>query len=166
MHILSKMREAISAPREEISPYAPKIVTLKINPDKIRDVIGQGGKTIRSIQESYNVKIDISEDGVVAITAVNQNDIKSALTVVQSIVAEAEVGKVYKGIVKRIADFGAFVEILPGTDGLLHISEIANRKIRRVEDELQVGDEIEVKVLEVDRFGKIKLSRKALLIEE
>ena len=166
MHILSKMREAISAPREEISPYAPKIVTLKINPDKIRDVIGQGGKTIRSIQESYNVKIDISEDGVVAITAVNQNDIKSALTVVQSIVAEAEVGKVYKGIVKRIADFGAFVEILPGTDGLLHISEIANRKIRRVEDELQVGDEIEVKVLEVDRFGKIKLSRKALLTEE
>ena len=139
---------------------------MKINPDKIRDVIGQGGKTIRSIQESYNVKIDISEDGVVAITAVNQNDIKSALTVVQSIVAEAEVGKVYKGIVKRIADFGAFVEILPGTDGLLHISEIANRKIRRVEDELQVGDEIEVKVLEVDRFGKIKLSRKALLIEE
>lgn len=166
MHILSKMREAISAPREEISPYAPKIVTLKINPDKIRDVIGQGGKTIRSIQESYNVKIDISEDGVVAITAVNQNDIKSALTVVQSIVAEAEVGKVYKGIVKRIADFGAFVEILPGTDGLLHISEIANRKIRRVEDELQVGDELEVKVLEVDRFGKIKLSRKALLTEE
>ncbi len=166
MFILSKMKEAISEPKKELSAYAPKIVTLKINPDKIRDIIGQGGKTIRSIQESYNVKVDVSEDGMVSISAVNQNDIKSALTVVQSIVAEAEVGKVYKGIVKRIADFGAFVEILPGTDGLLHISEIANRKIRRVEDELQVGEEIEVKVLEVDRFGKIRLSRKALLDKE
>lgn len=163
MFILSKMNEVISKPKDEISSYAPKIVTLKINPDKIRDIIGQGGKTIRSIQESYNVKIDISDDSIVAITAVNQDDINSALTVVESIVAEAEVGKVYKGIVKRIADFGAFVEILPGTDGLLHISEIANRKIRRVEDEMQIGDEIEVKVLEVDRFGKIRLSRKALL---
>lgn len=163
MHILSKMKDVISKPRESLSPYAPKIMTLKIHPDKIREVIGQGGKTIRSIQESYNVKIDISEDGIVAISAVNQNDIQGAMDVVKSIVAEAEVGKVYKGIVKRIADFGAFVEILPGTDGLLHISEIANKKIRRVEDEIQVGDEIEVKVLDVDRFGKIRLSRKVLL---
>lgn len=165
LHILHKMKEALSEPRKEMSPYAPRIVTIKINPDKIRDVIGQGGKTIRSIQESCNVKIDISDDGTVNVASSDANKLKAALSIIESITAEAEVGKLYKGIVKRISDFGAFVEIMPGTDGLLHISELANEKVRRVTDVVKVGEEVWVKVLDVDRFGKIRLSRREALAD-
>jgi polyribonucleotide nucleotidyltransferase len=166
LFILSKMKEILSVPRKEISPHAPRIHTFKINPEKIRDVIGQGGKTIRSIQESCNVKIDIQDNGMVSIAGSDAAKTQAAIEIVESLTAEAEIGKTYKGIVKRIADFGAFVEILPGTDGLLHISELAEEKVRRVSDIVQVGEEVTVKVLDVDRFGKIRLSRRAVLAEQ
>ncbi len=165
LHILKVMNDALSAPRKEVSMYAPRIVTLKINPDKIRDIIGQGGKTIRSIQESCEVKIDISDDGTVNVSGTDGIKLNGALQIIESLTAEAEPGKLYNGVVKRISDFGAFVEILPGTDGLLHISELAEEKVRRVSDIVKVGDEVWVKVLEVDRFGKIRLSRRAAMAE-
>lgn len=160
LHILKKMEGAIATPRQELSQYAPRIVTIKINPDKIRDVIGPGGKTIRSITDSCDVKMEVTDDGTINIASSDGKKIQAAIDIINSLTLEAEVGKIYKGIVKRIADFGAFVEILPGTDGLLHISQIAEEKIRRVTDVLQEGDEVFVKVLEVDRQGKIRLSRK------
>ncbi len=158
LHILKEMNKAISASRSELSKYAPRIVTIKINPDRIRDVIGPGGKTIRSITESCGVKMEVSDDGTVNIASNDNQKVKSAIAIIESLTQEAVVGKVYKGVVKRIADFGAFVEILPGTDGLVHISQIAEEKIRRVEDVLTEGDEVWVKVLEIDRQGKIRLT--------
>ncbi len=158
LHILNEMNKAISASRTELSKYAPRIVTIKINPDRIRDVIGPGGKTIRSITESCGVKMEVSDDGTVNIASNDNQKVKSAIAIIESLTQEAVVGKVYKGVVKRIADFGAFVEILPGTDGLVHISQIAEEKIRRVEDVLTEGDEVWVKVLEIDRQGKIRLT--------
>jgi len=160
LHILEKMNEVIKVGRKEMSTHAPKIVTLKVNPDKVRDVIGPGGKTIRSITESCGVKIDISDDGTVNISSTSDANIKAAVNIVDSLTKEAEIGKVYEGIVKRIADFGAFVEILPGTDGLLHISQISEERVERVTDVLQEGDEVSVRVLDVDRQGKIRLSMK------
>lgn len=160
LHILAKMNEAISKPREAISRYAPRIVTLKINPDKIRDVIGPGGKMIRSITESCDVKMEVTDDGTVSIASNDESKVKAAIDMVKSLTAEAEVGKIYQGVVKRIADFGAFVEIIPGTDGLLHISQISEEKIRRVTDVVKEGDIVTVKVLDVDRQGKIRLSMK------
>jgi polyribonucleotide nucleotidyltransferase len=165
LHILGIMKEAISEPRKELSAHAPKIRTIKINPDKIRDVIGPGGKTIRSITESHKVKIDISDDGTVNVASSDDMALSAALKIIEGLTAEAEVGKIYNGVVKRIADFGAFVEILPGVDGLVHISQIADEKVRTVTDYLQEGDQVPVKVLEVDRQGKIRLSRKEALEE-
>jgi polyribonucleotide nucleotidyltransferase len=160
LHILGEMQRAISTPRSDLSKHAPRIVTIKINPDKIRDIIGPGGKMIRSITESCGVKIEVTDDGTVNVAGNNPANIDSAMKIIKSLTAEAEIGKLYKGIVKRIADFGAFVELFPGTDGLVHISQLAEERVRRVEDVVQEGDEVWVKVLEIDRQGKIRLSLK------
>lgn len=162
-HILSEMEKVISVPRGQISEFAPRIETIKIKPDKIREVIGSGGKVIRGITEATGVKIEIEDDGTIHIASADPEATKKAIGMINDIVAEAEVGKTYKGRVVKIAEFGAFVEILPNTQGLLHISEIANERVRAVTDVLKEGETIDVKVLEVDRAGRIKLSRKALL---
>ncbi|MFN7824805.1 MAG: polyribonucleotide nucleotidyltransferase [Pseudobdellovibrionaceae bacterium] len=166
LHILAEMEKVISTPRGQISEYAPRIETIKINPDKIREVIGSGGKVIRGITEQTGVKIEIEDDGKIHIASADPEATKRAIAIIQGIVAEAEVGKTYKGRVVKIADFGAFVEILPNTQGLLHISEISHERIRAVGDVLNEGDELDVKVLDVDRAGRIKLSRKVLLSKE
>jgi len=160
LHILKEMARVIARPRGDLSAHAPRIVTLKIRPDKIRDVIGPGGKVIRGIIEETGVKIDVEDDGTVLVASSEGTAMQRAIELIQGIVAEAEVGKIYKGIVKKIVDFGAFVEILPGTDGLLHISQIGPGRVQRVTDVLKEGDEVQVKVLEVDKQGKIRLSRK------
>ncbi len=160
IHILKQMTAVISEPKASMSQYAPKIVTIKINPEKIRDVIGPGGKMIRSITESCGVRIEVTDDGTVNVSSSNSEKIESALVIIRSLTAEAEPGKIYRGIVKRIADFGAFVEIFPGTDGLVHISQLAESRVNRVTDVVNEGDEVFVKCLEVDRQGKIRLSLK------
>lgn len=165
MHILGEMAKVIEKPRSELNQHAPRIVTVKVNPDKIRELIGPGGKTIRSITESCNVKMDVADDGTVTIAATDSGRLKAALDIVNSIAQEAEIGKIYKGVVKRIADFGAFVEILPGTDGLVHISQLSEGRVRKVTDVLHEGDEVFVKVLDVDRQGKIRLSMKEAMAE-
>ena len=164
MEVLDIMERAIGKPRSALSPYAPRIITFKIPVDKIREVIGPGGKVIRSIVEQTGVKIDIEDDGTVAIASVDEAAARKAMDIIGKIVEVPEVGKVYLGKVVKIMEFGAFVEILPGTDGLLHISQISTERIKRVEDVLKEGDELQVKVLEVDRSGKIRLSRKDLLM--
>jgi polyribonucleotide nucleotidyltransferase len=158
LFILGVMEKAISTPRKELSSYAPRIVTIHINPDKIRDVIGPGGKVIRGLVEETGCKIDIDNDGTVLIASSDGASLDKAIESIQMICAEPEIGKIYQGVVRKIVEFGAFVEIMPGTDGLLHISQISNERIRRVEDVLHEGDEIPVKVLDVDRSGKIRLS--------
>ena len=165
MHILDKMEEAIPAVREEMSEFAPRIYTIEIPTDKIRDVIGPGGKMIRSIVEQTGVKIDVNDDGRVNIASNDGPSAQKAIEIVQNLTAVPEVGKTYLGKVVRIADFGAFVEIFPGTDGLLHISEIAEQRIREVRDELNEDDQIMVKVIALDG-NRIKLSRKAVLREQ
>ena len=166
LHILNKMKEALKGPREKLSAHAPKVVSMKINPDKIRDVIGPGGKTIRSITEMHEVKIDIDDSGSVKIAGVDQDGLDAAVKIINSLTEEAEIGKIYKGVVKRIADFGAFVEILPGIDGLVHISQIdCEGRLRKVTDALTEGDEIFVKVLDVDRQGKVRLSQREAVQE-
>jgi len=165
LHILDKMLETMSVPHGEISPHAPKIITININPDKIRDIIGPGGKVIRTIQSETGVKIDIDDDGKVKISAVSKESADAALEMVKQIVAEPEIGEVYEGKVVKIMDFGAFVQVLPGTDGLCHISELAHHRVKKVTDILKEGDFVKVKVLDISR-GKIRLSRKALLPEE
>jgi len=160
LHILKAMGAVMEKPRTDISAHAPRIVTLKIRPDKIRDVIGPGGKVIRGIIEETGVKIDVEDDGTVLIASSDGNSMQRAIDLIQGITAEAEVGKVYKGTVRKIVDFGAFVEILPGTDGLLHISQIGPGRVNKVTDVLKEGDVVMVKVLEVDKQGKIRLSRK------
>ncbi len=162
-HILAKMEEVINVPRGEISQFAPRIQTIKIKPEKVREVIGAGGKVIKGIIEETGVKIDIEDDGTIHIASSDPAAADRAIEIINGICAEAEVGQTYKGKVAKITDFGAFVEILPNTSGLLHISEIAHERIRSVSDVLNEGDEIDVKVLDVDRAGRIKLSRKALL---
>jgi polyribonucleotide nucleotidyltransferase len=162
-HILAEMEKVINRPRGQISEFAPRIETIRIKPEKIREVIGSGGKVIRGIVEATGVKIDIEDDGQIHIASADPAATKKAIEMINGICAEAEVGKTYKGRVVKVADFGAFVEILPNTQGLLHISEIANERIRQVTDVLNEGDAVDVKVLEVDRAGRIKLSRKALL---
>jgi polyribonucleotide nucleotidyltransferase len=161
--ILGEMEKVMKLARGQISEFAPRIETIKIKPDKIREVIGPGGKVIRAITEATGVKIEIQDDGTINIASVDPEATKKAINMINEIIAEAEVGKAYKGRVVKIAEFGAFVEILPNCQGLLHISEIANERIRSVTDVLNEGDMIDVKVLEVDRAGRIKLSRKALL---
>jgi polyribonucleotide nucleotidyltransferase len=165
LHILGEMEKVMKTPRGQISEFAPRIETIRIKPDKIREVIGSGGKTIRSITEQTGVKIDIQDDGTINIASADPQATKKAIAMIEAICAEAEVGKTYQGKVMKIAEFGAFVEILPNTQGLLHISEIANERVRQVTDVLKEGEMIDVKVLEVDRAGRIKLSRKALLTQ-
>lgn len=163
LHILNEMEKVIQAPRGQISDFAPRIETIKIKPDKIREVIGAGGKVIRGITEATGVKIEIEDNGTVHVASSDPEATKKAIDMINAICAEAEVGKTYKGKVVKIAEFGAFVEILPNTQGLLHISEIANERVRQVTDVLKEGEMIDVKVIEVDRAGRVKLSRKALL---
>ena len=165
LHILGEMEKVMKTPRGQLSEFAPRIETIKIKPDKIREVIGSGGKVIRSITEQTGVKIEIQDDGTINIASADPLATKRAIAMIEAICAEAEVGKTYSGKVMKIAEFGAFVEILPNTQGLLHISEIANERVRQVTDVLKEGEVIDVKVLEVDRAGRIKLSRKALLTQ-
>lgn len=165
LFILDKMEEVISEPRQEISKYAPRIVTMQINPDKIRDVIGPGGKVIRGIQEKTGAKIDISDDGRIAIATPNGEAAEAAMQIIRDLTAEVEVGQSYLGTVTRIVDFGAFIEVFPGTEGLLHVSEIADYRVRDVRDELKEGQQILVKCINVEG-NKIRLSRRALIKEE
>lgn len=165
LHILEKMAEAIKEPRAVLPEHAPKIFTMQINPDKIRDLIGPGGKMIKSITAEYAVKIDVEDSGKVMIFAPDGIVGQKVYDRVHEITAEVEIGKIYKGTVQKIVDFGAFVEILPGTDGLVHISELEDKRVEKVTDVLQEGDEVMVKVLNVDQRGKIRLSRKAAMAE-
>jgi polyribonucleotide nucleotidyltransferase len=166
MHILGEMAKTISEPRKAMSAFAPRIVTIRIPVDKIRDVIGPGGKTIRSIIERTGVKIDVEDDGRVNVASADGESAQKAIGIIQELTATPELNKTYMGKVQRITDFGAFVEIMPGTDGLLHVSEIATHRVKDVRDELKEGQQILVKVINIDPTGKIRLSRKALLQEE
>ncbi|EFS00232.1 MULTISPECIES: polyribonucleotide nucleotidyltransferase [Listeria] len=163
LHILEHLTSTISAPREELSAYAPKIITLNIKPEKIKDVIGPGGKQINAIIEETGVKIDIEQDGTVYIASQDQAMNRKAIAIIEDIVREVQVGEVYTGKVRRIEKFGAFVELFKGTDGLVHISELAHERVGKVEDILKLGDEVTVKVIEVDHQGRVNLSRKVLL---
>jgi polyribonucleotide nucleotidyltransferase len=160
LFILDRMNAVLGKPRPELSPYAPRIYVMNVKPDKIREIIGPGGKVIRGIQEQTGVKIDIEDDGTVKIAAVDAESAKAAITIIEGIVQVAEVGKVYEGKVRRIMEFGAFVELFPGTDGLLHISQISKNRVRAVSDIYKEGDEVTVRVLEIDRDGKIRLTHK------
>lgn len=166
LHILGKMLEAIENPRDKISPYAPAIITIKINPDKIRDIIGPGGKVIRAMQAETNTRIEIDDSGMVKIAALTKEDGEAATNRVKEIVREPEVGVIYEGTVVKIMDFGAFVNIIPGTDGLCHISQLSPQRVTKVTDVVKEGDTLRVKVLEISRDGKIRLSHKAVLEEE
>lgn len=166
LHILGKMLEAIQTPRERLSQYAPKILTLRIDPDKIRDVIGPGGRVINKIIEETGVKIDIEQDGRVFIASVNQEANERAKKIIEDLVREVAAGETYLGTVKRIEKFGAFVEVIPGKEGLVHISQLALNRVNKVEDVVKVGDTILVKVTDIDEQGRVNLSRKALLSAE
>jgi polyribonucleotide nucleotidyltransferase len=161
--IINKLRQTIAAPRSDISIYAPRITTIKVKEDQVRSVIGSGGKNIRQIISETGVTIDVEDDGTVTIASSDAEAAARAVAMVKWLTEEAEVGKIYNGTVKKIVDFGAFVEILPGTEGLLHISQIAKERINKVTDVLKEGDEVMVKVLEIDKQGKIRLSRKEAL---
>jgi polyribonucleotide nucleotidyltransferase len=163
LHILEKMLAALPAPRAELSPYAPRIITLTISTDKIRDVIGPGGKTIKKIIEETGAKIDIEDDGRVFIAAMNVEAGKRTVEIIEQLTSDVEVGKIYTGKVTRLMNFGAFVEVLPGKEGLVHISQLAMERVGKVEDVVTVGDEITVKVTEIDRQGRVNLSRKEVL---
>ncbi len=163
LHILSKMRETITEPRPELSPYAPRILVMHINPDKIREVIGAGGKTINKIIDETGVKIDIENDGTIFIAAESQEDGQKAWDIIENIIRDPEVGEVYTAKVVKITAFGAFAEFMPGKDGLLHISNISHERVNKVEDVYSVGDEVQVKIIEIDPQGKVSLSAKALL---
>lgn len=163
LHILEHLNATIAGPRETLSPYAPKIVTLSIKPEKIKDVIGPGGKQINNIIDETGVKIDIEQDGTVYVASQDEEMNKKAIQIIEDIVREVEVGEIYTGKVRRIEKFGAFVELFKGTDGLVHISELAHERVGKVEDILKLGDEVKVKVIEVDHQGRVNLSRKALI---
>jgi polyribonucleotide nucleotidyltransferase len=165
LHILGVMNETLSESRPEISKHAPRIIVITINPDRIRDVIGPGGKTIKKITEDTGANIDVEDDGTVKVACVDAEMAARAVDIIRSLTEDPEIGRVYRGKVKRIVNFGAFVEILPGRDGLVHISELEHRRVARVEDVLQEGDIVLVKVIGVDDEGKIRLSRKAVLAE-
>lgn len=166
LHILDKMLQALAVPRAEISPFAPKIIAIKINPDKIRDIIGPGGKVIRAIQSETNTKIEIDDSGLVKIAATSAEDGEAARLQVETLTMEPEVGALYEGKVVKTTDFGAFVQIVPGTDGLVHISQLANHRVGKVTDVVKEGDTLKVKVLEISKDGKIRLSHKAVLEDE
>ena len=165
LHILGKMLETLASPRKDLSTFAPRIITMKISTEKIKDVIGSGGKVIRSIVEQTGAKIDIEDDGTINIASSDEAAALKAKEIIRGICQDAEVGKIYMGKVRKIMDFGAFVEIFPGTDGLLHISQISDQRLEKVTDALKEGDEVLVKVLEIDRQGKIRLSRKEAMRE-
>ncbi|MFA6224332.1 MAG: polyribonucleotide nucleotidyltransferase [Desulfomonilaceae bacterium] len=165
-HILDEMYKVIQGPREEISPYAPRIFVMFINPDKIRDIIGPGGKIIRAIQEETGTKIEVDDTGKVIIASVDVAGAEEAKKAIQSLTQQAEIGKIYEGTVRKITDFGAFVEIFPGTDGLVHISQLAHERVRKVSDVVREGETVLVKVIGIDPQGKIKLSRKDALSNE
>ena len=165
LHILGEMSKALEAPRPSLSKYAPRIITMRVPTDKIRDIIGPGGKVIRDIVDKTGVSIDIEDSGLVSIASSDEEAAKKAIEYVENLIQEVEIGKIYLGKVKKIVEFGAFVEIFPGTDGLVHISQICDRRIKSVSDELQEGDEVKVKVIDVDQRGKVKLSRKDALQE-
>ncbi|MDZ7662682.1 polyribonucleotide nucleotidyltransferase [Thiohalophilus sp.] len=162
LHILGKMNAVLDKPREELSSYAPRFITMKINPDKIRDVIGKGGATIRAITEETGTSIDITDDGVVKIASNDQTAAEEARRQVEQLTADVEVGKVYEGKVAKLMDFGAFVTILPGKDGLVHVSQICEERVENVSDKLKEGEMVKVKVLEIDKQGRIRLSMKAV----
>ncbi len=166
LHILGVMEETIKKPSEKLSTYAPVITSMKINPDKIRDVIGPGGKMIRSITERTGVKIDIEDDGTVRIASADGEAAERAKEIIKGLTEEAEIGRIYEGVVKRTTDFGAFVEILPGTEGLVHISQLAHGRVEHVMDVVKEGDVVSVRVLDIDRQGRIRLSRKDALPEQ
>ena len=165
LHILGQMQTAIAAPRQEVSTYAPRLYTMKINPEKIRDVIGKGGAVIRAITEETGTTIDIQEDGTITIASVNGDAANAAKARIEAITADVEVGKIYEGTVLKLLDFGAIVSILPGRDGLLHISQIANERVNAVADYLKEGQKVRVKVLEADEKGRVRLSMKAVASE-
>jgi polyribonucleotide nucleotidyltransferase len=165
LFILQRMAEGLASPRSEISPFAPRIITIQIPKDKIGGVIGTGGKVIRGIIEQTGVKIDIDDDGKVNIASTDTESAKKAIRMIEELVMEAEVGKTYLGTVTRLVDFGAFVEIITGTEGLLHISEVADYRVQDINSELKVGDQIPVKVISIEPPNKIRLSRKAVIRE-
>jgi polyribonucleotide nucleotidyltransferase len=165
MKILDVMDDAIAEPREELSQYAPRIISIMINPEKIGEVIGPKGKTIRGIQEETGARIDIDDSGLVMISSPGGEGGERARQMVEAIVEEPEVGRIYEGVVKTTTSFGAFVEILPGTEGLCHISELQEKRTEKTEDVLEVGDVTKVKLLSIDEKGRLRLSRKAALAE-
>jgi polyribonucleotide nucleotidyltransferase len=166
MHILGEMAKALTTPREELSEYAPRLLTIKIHPDKIREVIGKGGATIRSITEETGTTIDITDDGNVVIASVNREAAEAARKRIEQIVSDVEPGRIYEGKVAKLMDFGAFVTIMPGKDGLVHVSQISSERVEKVSDKLKEGDLVKVKVLEVDKQGRIRLSMKAVTEDE
>jgi polyribonucleotide nucleotidyltransferase len=163
--ILGKMSETISEPRKDLSRHAPRIITLQIKPEKIREIIGPGGKTIRSIVDQTGVKVDVEDSGLVKLASPNYEAIEKAIAMVKRLTQEVEVGGFYMGKVLRILNFGAIVELFPGTDGLIHISQLAEGRVREVSDILKEGDEVMVKVIDIDPQGRVRLSRKAALKE-
>jgi polyribonucleotide nucleotidyltransferase len=166
MHILDLMQKAVGGHREEMSAYAPRLYTFKINPEKIRDVIGKGGAVIRALTEETGTTIDIQDDGTITIAATSGEAAAAARARIDAITAEVEIGKIYEGTVLKILDFGAIVSVLPGKDGLLHISQIAQERVNKVEDYVKEGQVVRVKVLETDDRGRVKLSMKAVVAEE
>jgi polyribonucleotide nucleotidyltransferase len=163
LHILAKMQEALGGAKQEVSQFAPRLYTMKINPEKIRDVIGKGGATIRALTEETGCTIDIGEDGTITIASTDADKAAFAKKRIEEITAEVEVGKIYEGAITKILDFGALVNLLPGKDGLLHISQIAHQRVEKVTDFLSEGQVVRVKVLETDDKGRVKLSMKVLL---
>jgi polyribonucleotide nucleotidyltransferase len=166
LHILGEMGKALSTARTEMSEFAPRLITIKIHPDKIREVIGKGGATIRSITEETGTTIDISDDGTIIIGSVNREAGEAAKKRIEQITSDVEPGRIYEGKVAKLMDFGAFVTIMPGKDGLVHVSQISDERVEKVSDKLKEGDIVKVKVLEVDKQGRIRLSMKAVTEEE
>ncbi|KGO97693.1 S1 RNA-binding domain-containing protein, partial [Novilysobacter defluvii] len=162
LHILGEMAKALNAPREELSEFAPRLLTMKIHPDKIREVIGKGGSTIQAITKETGTQIDIQDDGTIVIASVNAAAANAAKERIEQITSDVEPGRIYEGKVAKIMDFGAFVTILPGKDGLVHVSQISSERVEKVSDKLSEGDVVKVKVLEVDKQGRIRLSMKAV----
>ena len=166
LFVLARMREAVEKPRPELSPYAPRFVTIKIRPEKILEIIGPGGKVVRGIQEQTGTKVDIEDDGRVTVFSPDSASVQRAIAMIQDICREVELDRIYVGKVKKIVEFGAFVEVIPNTEGLLHISQIAESRIRTVHDVLTEGDVVAVKVIEIDTNGKMRLSRKMALRDQ
>jgi polyribonucleotide nucleotidyltransferase len=163
LHILGKMAATLTTARTEINRWAPRISTIKVKPDQIRIIIGPGGKTIKGIVDQTGCSVDVEDDGTVAVASADSDAVKRALAIIEGLVAEPEVGRIYKGKITRLVDFGAFVEILPNSEALLHVSEIAHTRVESPEDVLKEGEEVEVKVISVERDGKVRLSRRELL---